>query len=197
MPDLPQILKSCQPLILLAFLMALMQLLGPETLRYDPRAIAGGEFWRLLTGHLVHANARHLLLNLTGLILCQALTGVRWRLWQWGWRILWLASAISLGFWLLQPQIHWYVGFSGVLFGLYLLAAVEVIRQQPLVSSLLILLLLAKILIEQFSSVKIGSSEWIGVPVLVDAHLYGFLAALLLLMLQWIGRRTRIQIAHE
>ncbi len=182
---------------LLALLMLVAQAAGPELLRYDARAMRSGELWRLWSGHLVHANMRHLLLNLAGLLLCQALTGVRWRLWQWGWRILWLATAISLGFWLLQPQIHWYVGFSGVLFGLYLLAAVAVLRQQPLVSSLLIVLLLAKILVEQFSSVKIASSEWIGVPVLVDAHLYGFLAALLLLTLQHGLQRLRTDIAHE
>jgi len=187
MPDI----RPYLPLIWLALLMVLLQFIGPELLRLDPRAIAAGEPWRLISGHLVHANWRHLLLNLAGLFLCQALTGVNWRLWQWGWRILLLAAAISFGFWLWQTPLRWYVGFSGVLFGLYLLAAVERFDRQRLVSSLLIAMLVVKILIEQFSSVKIGSSEWIGVPVLVDAHLYGFGAALLLLLLQRAGRYLR------
>lgn len=175
-------LRPYGPLAVWAALMILLQWVGPEALRYDPQAIRDGELWRLLTGHLVHANGRHLLLNLAGLFLCQALTGVNWSLWQWSGRILLLALMISLGLWWLNPGLRWYVGFSGVLFGLYLMAAVESLPRQALISSLLVLLLLAKILMEQFSSVKISSSGWIGVPVLVDAHLYGFLSGLLLLL---------------
>ena len=175
-------LRPYGPLAVWAALMILLQWVGPEALRYDPQAIRDGELWRLLTGHLVHANGRHLLLNLAGLFLCQALTGVNWSLLQWSGRILLLALMISLGLWWLHPGLRWYVGFSGVLFGLYLMAAVESLPRQALISSLLILLLLAKILMEQFSSVKISSSGWIGVPVLVDAHLYGFLSGLLLLL---------------
>ena len=175
-------LRPYGPLAVWAALIILLQWVGPEELRYDPQAIRDGELWRLLTGHLVHANGRHLLLNLAGLFLCQALTGVNWSLLQWSGRILLLALMISLGLWWLNPGLRWYVGFSGVLFGLYLMAAVESLPRQMLISSLLVLLLLAKILMEQFSSVKISSSGWIGVPVLVDAHLYGFLSGLLLLL---------------
>ncbi len=175
-------LRPYGPLAVWAALIILLQWVGPEALRYDPQAIRDGELWRLLTGHLVHANGRHLLLNLAGLFLCQALTGVNWSLLQWSGRILLLALMISLGLWWLNPGLRWYVGFSGVLFGLYLMAAVESLPRQMLISSLLVLLLLAKILMEQFSSVKISSSGWIGVPVLVDAHLYGFLSGLLLLL---------------
>ncbi len=175
-------LRPYGPLAVWAALMILLQWVGPEALRYDPQVIRDGELWRLLTGHLVHANGRHLLLNLAGLFLCQALTGVNWSLLQWSGRILLLALMISLGLWWLHPGLRWYVGFSGVLFGLYLMAAVESLPRQMLISSLLVLLLLAKILMEQFSSVKISSSGWIGVPVLVDAHLYGFLSGLLLLL---------------
>jgi len=114
-------LRPYGPLLVWAALMILLQWVGPEMLRYDPQAIREGELWRLLSGHLVHANGRHLLLNLTGLLLCQALTGVNWSLWQWSLRILLLALLISLALWF-QPRLHWYVGFSGVLFGLYLLA---------------------------------------------------------------------------
>jgi len=190
-------LRPYRPVLLIALLLIVLQGLGPALLRYDPRAIASGELWRLISGHLVHANLRHLLLNLVGLWLCQALTGVRWRLWQWCWRILFLALAISLAFWFWQPRIQGYVGFSGVLFGLYLLAAAESFSRQALVSSLLVGLLLVKILLEQFSSVKIDSGGWIGVPVLVDAHLYGFLAAVLLYLLQHGGRLLGTLNAHE
>jgi rhomboid family GlyGly-CTERM serine protease len=184
-------LQAYLPVAVLALMMIALQFIGPQALRYDPQAVRQGELWRLISGHFVHANLRHLLLNLSGLWLCQALTGINWSLWQWLWRSLALALSISLAFWLLQPQLRGYVGFSGVLFGLYLLAAVRSLPRQPLVSSLLLLSVLAKILMEQFSSVKISSSEWIGVPVLVDAHLYGFLAALLLAIARQAAHRIR------
>src|SRR4051812_40925481 len=44
--------------------------LGGQTarlaLRYEKSAAWNGEYWRLLTGHLVHASTAHLLLNVIG-----------------------------------------------------------------------------------------------------------------------------------
>ena len=42
-------------------------------LRYDRGAIAAGGWWRLLTAHLVHLDAHHLILNELGLVLMWSL----------------------------------------------------------------------------------------------------------------------------
>ncbi len=168
-------------LLLIAGLMLALQTVGPEPFRYDGRLIEQGQYWRWLSGHLVHANWMHLALNLAGFALCIGITGVPWNLWQWCWRIVLLATGISAGFFLWHPQMGWYVGFSGVLYGLYMLAAYATLQRQTLISALLMIFVVAKIALEQWSSVTITSADLIGVPVLVDAHLYGVALALIMI----------------
>lgn len=171
----------------LALLMTLLQVIGPPLFRYDATLIEQGQLWRWFSAHLVHANWTHLALNLAGFVLCAGITGVAWTGWQWTWRILLLAFFISAGFFLLQPKMGWYVGFSGVLMGLYLLAAAATFKQQPVISLLLAGFIMVKIIMEQVSSVNMTSSDWIGVPVMVDAHLYGVIVALALIVIQHIN----------
>ena len=173
------------PVVSLMLLMLLLQIIGPEMFRYEIRLIRIDlQWWRVLTGHWVHANWVHYLMNMTGFTLCLALTGVSWKLWQWGWRILLLSLGISAGLYLGHPDLGWYVGFSGVLFGLYVLAAVSSLHQQLVMSLILLLVIAGKIILEQWSSVNITTSDWIEVPVMVDAHLYGVLMAVALLFVQ-------------
>ncbi len=169
--------------------MFLFQMIGPEIFRFETRLVKHYQLWRILTGHWVHANWMHFVLNMAGLILCQALTGVNWKFWQWLWRIVLLSLGISLAFYLFHPNIGWYVGFSGVLFGLYVLTAIASMSEQVFMSSILLLFIGVKIVLEQWSSVNITSSELIGVPVLVDAHLYGVLSALVLIVIQFISHK--------
>ena len=55
--------------LLLAALLLLLALL-PEPmqqwLRYDRSALQTGQYWRLFSGHLLHSNGWHLLMNLAG-----------------------------------------------------------------------------------------------------------------------------------
>lgn len=94
-----------------------------ETLRWQRAAIDGGQWGRLLSGHLVHLDARHLLLNLLGLVLVAEWLLERWR--SADLLSLLLASTLGTGLllWLLEPALHWYVGLSGALHGLWAGAA--------------------------------------------------------------------------
>ena len=173
------------PIVSLILFMLLIQFMGPELFRYDTRLLTSDlQLWRVLTGHWVHANWIHYLMNMAGFILCLALTGVNWTIWQWVWRIVLLSLGISLGLYLWHPALSWYVGFSGVLFGLYVLAAVSSLSEQVFMSVSLLLVIAGKIILEQWSSVNITTSELIGVPVMVDAHLYGVMVAMALIFIQ-------------
>ena len=177
------------PLISLILVLALMQWIGPQVLRYDSRLISEFQLWRLLTGHWVHANWAHFGLNMSGLALCQGLTAVRWSHWQWLSRIVLLSAGVSALFFALQPELGWYVGFSGVLFGLFVMAAVETLREQRLMSTVILAVILLKIIFEQWSSVNITSAQWIGVPVFIDAHLYGVSIAGIILLFRYLINR--------
>lgn len=170
------------PSVLIA-LMLVMQFIGLETVRLEPRLITEqGEWWRLLTGHLVHANASHLLMNAAGLVLCVLLTRVQWNLWGWLWRVTLLCAGVSLGLMTSMEHIGWYVGFSGVLYGLFMLSAMTSMKQQPWMSVILILLIGSRVLLEEFTSINFDSSEWIGVPVLSSAHFYGVVSSVILMI---------------
>ena len=106
----------------LALVLVAVQLLGApawETLPYDRAAIlAGGEYWRLVTAHLFHHDLTHLAWNLAGLALVAWLFASEFD--PRGWIAILIAStvAVDLGFLVFEPQLAWYVGFSGVLHGL-------------------------------------------------------------------------------
>ncbi len=151
---------------------------GRLWLRWDREAIAAGEWWRLATGHFVHLNPGHLALNLAGLALVWVLAGGRYR--PLGW---WLVVALSLavmdaGFWYLDPNLAWYVGLSGLLHGLLLAGAVDRLREAPLESTVLTLLVAAKLAYEQYAGPLPGSEASTGGPVVVNAHLYGAIAGI-------------------
>ena len=144
-----------------------------EWLRFEPDAIAAGEVWRLITGHLVHLGWSHFALDAVGLGLVWYLVGHAFK--ATGWAIVAMASvcAIDLGLWFVNPELQWYVGLSGVLHGI-LAAGIIVSCRQPRIELLALgFLLLAKLIWEQFYGPLPGSEGSSGGPVVVAAHLYG------------------------
>jgi rhomboid family GlyGly-CTERM serine protease len=148
---------------------------GRQWLRYDRAALADGELWRLLTGHLVHLNPAHLLLNLAGLALAWLLVGHYLAPAAWGFVIVISIACMDAAFWLLEPALRWYVGLSGLLHGLLLGGLVNGLRTAPVESAVLGLLIVMKLLYEQLAGPLPGSEMTAGGPVVVDAHLYGAL----------------------
>jgi rhomboid family GlyGly-CTERM serine protease len=154
-------------------------------LRYERSAVMAGEYWRLVTGHLVHSSVAHLLLNMAGVGLIAALFPRDYSLRQW---LLILASSaafIDFGFVFYQPQLQWYVGLSGVLHGALAAGAVAWWRHETSLMALLLSLLLAgKLLWEQLHGALPFSGD---MPVIVDAHLLGASGGLLAALLIWLG----------
>ncbi len=147
----------------------------PTTLAYQ-RDLLLTEPWRLFSAHIAHLNLVHLLLNLVGLVLVWLLVGEQLRALAWILCLLWVMLTVSLGLYLQAPHLLWYLGLSGVLHGLLATGAVVGLRRQPLVCSLLLLVLALKLAGEQWQGADPLSSRLLGTAVLVDAHLYGALA---------------------
>jgi rhomboid family GlyGly-CTERM serine protease len=142
-----------------------------QSLRYERSAVLGGEWWRLLSGHLVHGNLRHLSLNVAGLGLVALLFGRDYSVPQWLWILFCSATAIDVGFVFYEPQLEWYVGLSGVLHGTIAAGLIAWWRYENRLLTLLVALLLGlKLLWEQHRGALPLSGD---MPVIVDAHLYG------------------------
>lgn len=141
-------------------------------LRYERGAIASGGWWRLLTGHLVHLDLHHLVLNELGLVLMWSLFADDFDALEW--LVIGFAGAlaISAGLWWLSPRVAWYVGSSGILHTVLGAGTARHLWRHAWDRWLLLAALAGKLLFEQFS----GHAQ---AGVVVDAHLYGALAGLL------------------
>ena len=160
-------------IVITAGLFALCGEPGRLALRWEQGAIASGELWRLLTGHLVHLGVSHLVLNLAGLLLVWYLVGRDLKPLQWLTVCLVSVVGIDIGFWVLNPEIVWYVGLSGVLHAMLVAGIVVAASDERKDLVLLGVLVVAKLLYEQVAGALPGSDAASGGPVIVDAHLYG------------------------
>lgn len=159
-------------LLLILLVLGIVLALGDsisELLRYDRGAIAAGGWWRLLTAHIVHLDAHHLVLNALGLVLMWSLFASDYDAIEWTVIVLAGALAISSGLWWLSPRVAWYVGLSGVLHSIMGAGAAKHVFARIWDRWILILFLCGKLAYEQ-----LGGPE----PplVVVDAHLYGAIA---------------------
>lgn len=181
------------PLLGLAILaLVLLSLLGENgrlALRYEREAVLQGEYWRLLTGHLVHGSWLHLLMNGLGLGLVAALFDRDYTLPAWLLIALFSVVAIDLGFVLYEPQLLWYVGLSGVLHGALAAGAVAWWRHESkLLALLLSVIFVGKLTWEQWRGALPLSGD---LPVVVDAHLYGAIGGVIAATVLWLGERWR------
>ena len=165
--------------VLIAVLLALTGDWGRELFRYDRLAISSGELWRLISGHFVHLGWSHFALNTVGLVLISFLVAARFSAIQWLLITLLIIVGIDLGFWILEPQLAWYVGLSGVLHGLLAAGVASGMRDGQSDSWIIGGLLVIKIIYEQLVGPVPGSEGTSGGDVIVAAHLYGAIAGAL------------------
>ncbi|MCK4585805.1 MAG: rhombosortase [Gammaproteobacteria bacterium] len=149
-----------------------------QLLRYDSSFEIENEIWRLLTAHFIHLDWTHLSLNLTGLWVIWWLIGHSLKEYQWILVILILSIAITLGLKVWSPTIFWYVGLSGLLYGMLVVGAIADIRVGFSLNLFLLILVVTKITLEQFGS-TLSLIEAGGSVVVIDAHLYGAMTGFL------------------
>jgi rhomboid family GlyGly-CTERM serine protease len=147
--------------------------------RYEREAIESGEYWRLVSGHLVHLSLGHLWPNLAATAIIGLLFEGVFRNADWLRVGAASAAAIDLGLYALEPQVLWYVGLSGVLHGYVAAGALALLVRRDKLGAVLAIGLAAKLLFEQVAGPVPFTAESVGGPVVVDAHLYGVVGGLL------------------
>ncbi len=151
-------------------------------LRYDRSALAAGQWWRWVSGHLVHLDLEHALLNATGLALLWTLFGGLLRGLDWLLAVVLSVAAIDIGLWFWQPQLLWYVGASGVLHGIMAAGCVQLLRHHDRIAWPTVLIFVGKLAYEQWQGPLPFETHAV---VVTQAHLYGAAGGLTGALLPW------------
>lgn len=150
-------------------------------LYFNRSDINQGQWWKTLSGNFTHSNIPHLLLNLSGLWLLGMLFIDSLSSKSFIFSIAFLTATVGLGLYFFTPELTGYYGFSGVLYGLYFVAAVCAILENDLFTGISVALLISgKVMWDYITGGNQASAGLIGIPVANDAHLYGFIGAIII-----------------
>ena len=84
-----------------------------------------------------------------------------------------------------EQNLSWYVGLSGVLHGLLIAGACIGLSRMPGESLIILAVVIGKIAYEQIAGPMPGSEVASGGPVVVNAHVYGTIAGLVVGLPLW------------
>lgn len=161
--------------LLVALALVLLPLAGgarlADLLRYSRSGLSSGEWWRLVSAHIAHLDARHALLNAAGLALLWALFARSFRPWQWVAALVLVIAVVDAGLWYLSPRVQWYVGASAVLHGVFASGAIAMIRSGERLGWIALIVFVVKLAWEQWQ----GPLPLASGPVITLSHVYGAL----------------------
>lgn len=174
--------KSLLFFISVALIISLLWALGEstlETLMYHRQAIGEGQYWRLITGHLVHSNGWHLLLNLASLIMIGLLFNHHLSIIFW--IIIFVISAILISaayFWY-APEFDYYVGLSAVLYAAIIIGALLDLKEQPFIAAVILIVVTGRVIWQQYAGSVEGLAEIIDNRVAIESHFFGIISGYL------------------
>lgn len=186
----PTVLAS----LALIILMLILQQFQTELL-FQRERINDGEYWRILTGNFVHTNHYHWLFNAVGVFVLALLFTSYLNPMQSIISLLWLSLCVGLGLYVFNPNLVWYAGLSGALYGCYIIASTIAIRAKDNWLGLPVLIIMGgKVIWDQFNDSATQISEsLIQAPVATDAHLYGAIGAIIYIIVGYVITRNTIK----
>ena len=158
---------------------------------YQKELLEQGQLWRLFSGHFVHLNNKHLILNLIAWVVIFFL-GINYlSSLKWVALLFILTLSISIGLYYIVPAIIFYGGLSGVLHGYFAYILVEWIKNKQKIAWFILFFLIAKVLSENFSDIGASTAGYLDIQVVAEVHLIGVLVGILAnLLIYYIIRIT-------
>jgi rhomboid family GlyGly-CTERM serine protease len=148
-----------------------------DQLRYDRAAVAAGQWWRLLSGNMVHLGFWHYSLNAASLVLLVALCPERIPGWDWLARIVFVSFGTCLGMYWGAPWITAYVGLSGMIYGLFFLGLGSQAWSGDRFAWMCLVFLAGRIGFEFIVGIPPSEEHLVGGRIVPESHLYGVIAA--------------------
>lgn len=159
-----------------------------QLLALQRAALGDGQWWRLWSGHLMHLDARHALLNIAALLLLAWLAARARQLRALLGMSVLLMPLLSLILLASLPTLDWYVGLSGLLHGWAAWLLLQHRGPWPLAGLAGLAALAAKLGWEAIATPSTAAA-W---PVVSEAHLIGALLGALLALPARISPRHRL-----
>lgn len=176
-------------LLVTIVLLMLAEPVSSQWLMFDRSAINDGQLWRLFSAHFVHLSPMHLLGNAMGVILLGYVAGRSLSNALGVTLLLWCLLVVGLGLYAFADYLERYVGLSGVLHGLILVAPFVSPFYSRRIAACFLVLIVAKVLWEQSSFYDdMAMVGMIGGRVEANAHLLGTIAGLLFLLVYYLVR---------
>lgn len=157
----------------------LQLVIGVEGAAFSRQDIAGGEWWRLLTSHLVHANLQHMLWNMGGALLCMLVFRHDVPVRHWLYSAVFISLFSSLCMYFVYLSGVGYVGFSDTLYGWILMGLLALLPKEKLLAIVLLTLLVGRLLYEYFVPGSPFDDVLSAGRVAKESHLYGLLGGFL------------------
>jgi rhomboid family GlyGly-CTERM serine protease len=177
---------------LLLAIIALLSFAEPwssQWLSFDRGAIDGGEWWRLFSAHFVHLSTFHMLGNALGVLLVAYVAGGSLNNGLGIVLLLWNVLVVGIGLYFYADYLQTYVGLSGVLHGLIIVAPFLSPFYSRGIAFGFLLLVVTKIAWEQSPFYDdMAMSGIIGGRVETNAHLLGGIAGLVFLLAYYGAR---------
>lgn len=174
-------LKLIIAISLITLLSFSLQWWQPEFL-YVRNTVDQGEWWRILSGQLVHTNWPHFALNIGSLVLFALLFYNTIHVRTFTISLFLLIVSVGVCIHLFEPRIHWYAGLSGAIYGLYLIGARTAYQaEDKLVAVGVAVLIIGKAAFDHWIGPIQNNAELIGARVVTESHLYGIATAIVMI----------------
>ncbi|CAA6808121.1 MAG: Rhombosortase [uncultured Thiotrichaceae bacterium] len=153
-----------------------------EDLLFERSLINEGEWWRIITGNFVHNNSPHLYMNLLGLALLGLLFNAYFPIRCFIISTIILSLLVGLGLYFYAPRLEMYVGFSGALYGLYLLGAVTALKHKDMITGIgIFIIIIGKLVWDIFDpSLNQNSADLIEISIATESHWLGAIGGLII-----------------
>ncbi|MFT5839718.1 MAG: rhomboid family GlyGly-CTERM serine protease [Flavobacteriales bacterium] len=181
-------------IVIISIILALIEPLSSDILTYDRSQLNNFQWWRLITGHFLHTNNMHLLLNTLGLTLLWALHGHYYQTLQYLIQFFLLCLGTSIGLYLFDEQMQWYVGLSGVLHGLFVIGTYFDILKKFKTGWLMLICIWLKVIHEQVYGASQDIAHLIAANVAIDAHLFGTVTGCIIIVYYFVSNKIKSRI---
>lgn len=180
-----QVLLKRYWFLLVVITVSWFSLAHSELLAWNRPLIQQGEYWRLFSGNLAHANLTHWVMNMMTLGIIYFIYDDRLSNWQFC--LVSTLLALIGGASIMFTNYHTYVGLSGVTHGLIVYGACrDVCSDKPKSGSLVLAAIALKLSLEQYYGDDPWVSGMIGIDVAIDAHLIFAVLGLILAALAYL-----------